>query len=429
MNVATLVPTSDGMNTVYGGFAQVLAGVHGGYDYQLNNIFVVGVEGDITHKSGSGTLLSRVALPTSEWDGSIRGRLGVLVTPHSLVYATGGFAFGSFKTPWHEVPASFEAGEAIELLGGYRTGWTLGGGIQYTLDSNWSTRIDYRYTDWGSKGVLWAEDEEVSTVPSASKLTETRVTVGLTYKHGPSAKIGERDAVQANWAGTYVGGHVGAAAARIKYGAFTCSDGCFDDTEFADFTQVFAGGFVGYNYLVSSKIVLGVEGDLNAKFGKGYKIDDRLLPTSDWDSSLRARLGYAPTARSLIYATGGLAFGHFKTPQSGAQERQGGNDVGNQPCRDQVFGPSGPGCPSEPAEDHVGGFRTGWTLGAGLEYAINQNWSTRIDYRYTDYGSKTTTVNTGYNFDTYPSKLTENRIGVGVGYRFAGDAAPIRARY
>ena len=30
--------------------------------------------------------------------------------------------------------------------------------------------------------------------------------------------------------------------------------------------------------------------------------------------------------------------------------------------------------------------RVGWTLGAGVEYAVNNHWSLRAEYRYTDFG-------------------------------------------
>src|ERR1700687_1766100 len=412
MKVATIEPTTEGMATFYGGFAQILAGVHGGYNYQVNT-FVMGIEVDINHKSGNGVLFSRVALPTSDWDASIRARVGILVTPQALVYGTAGIAFGHFTTPWHEVANATElAGnlnpEPLELMGGYRTGWTLGGGIEYALDSNWSTRIDYRYTDWGSKGLLWSADESVDLAQSSSKLTETRVISGLTYKFGPTTKLAARGVVPANWGGFYAGGQVGASASHVNYGGpdpFSPTGTC--DCELAHFTQVLAGGHGGYNYLTNSFFLIGLEGDLNAKFGSGFKIDDVLRPTSSWDGSVRARIGFTPTARSLIYATGGWAFGYFNTPQSGAQERLNGSRSG----------------PSETAEEHIGGDRNGWTVGAGVEYAIEKNWTTRIDYRYTDYGSKTVSS----IVETFPSKLTDNRVSIGVSYLFGN--GPIVAKY
>jgi outer membrane immunogenic protein len=33
-------------------------------------------------------------------------------------------------------------------------------------------------------------------------------------------------------------------------------------------------------------------------------------------------------------------------------------------------------------------LRTGWTFGAGVEYAFAQNWSAFVEYNYLDFGSK-----------------------------------------
>ena len=229
----------------------------------------------------------------------------------------------------------------------------------------------------------------------------------LTYKPGPVSRFNEGDKVQANWQGVYAGAQIGQSTAHVVYGLG-------DDVEYGGLTQGFVGGFVGYNWIVDKSIVVGIQGDINYKFGAGFKIDDRLRLTSDYDGSIRARVGYMMTARSLVYATGGLAFAKFKTPQSGAQERDFAT------C-DQNGGPSGGLCQSEAAEDHIGGFRTGWTAGGGAEYAMDKNWSTRLEYRYTDYGTKTVT-NASANDINYLSKLTENRVSFGFGYRFQGDA-------
>jgi outer membrane immunogenic protein len=35
-------------------------------------------------------------------------------------------------------------------------------------------------------------------------------------------------------------------------------------------------------------------------------------------------------------------------------------------------------------------WRTGWTFGAGVEYAFAQNWSAFLEYDFLDFGSKST---------------------------------------
>ena len=372
--------------TSYGGLNQVISGVHAGYNYEIDNGLVVGVEGDFNSKSGAGWLSYGSSRPTSNWDGSVRGRLGVAVTPRSLVYGTGGIAFGNFTTPLHEVDPNEEG----EYLGGHRTGWTAGGGIEYALDSNWSAAIEYRYTDWGSKTIN--TQLESSDFTGSSKLHDSSVRVGVSYKVGEAKSFSTDDTGLTDWTGFNVGGQVGASAAHFSYTDVNNPN----DKEFGDFTQSVVGGHVGYDYQIQS-IVLGVESDLNAKLGHAFAFDDRLRSTSDYDGSIRGRLGLAVTDNALLYGTAGFAFGNFTTPNTGALET------------------------NEPNEEHMGGSRTGWTVGGGMKYALDSNWSTGIEYRYTDWGSKTVTNMTCAGPgcpETADSKLTDNRVLVGISLKF-----------
>jgi outer membrane immunogenic protein len=311
--------------------------------------------------------------PQSNWDGSIRGRIGWLITPQSLLYATGGFAFGNFTTPYHEA----DRGDTVELLGGSRTGWTVGGGLEYALDRDWNTRIEYRYTDWGTRDVVW--DDHAAT----SKLKDSRVIAGLTYKLAGLGVAPAANFVAVNWTGFYVGGQVGASAAYSQFGPNQ-----FDpQPEYSDFTQLLAGGHAGYNYQYN-RLVVGIEGDLNKKLGHGFKIDDQLRPTSSWDGSIRGRIGVLATPQALLYFTGGYAWGHFTTPLSNA-------DAGD------LDG------------EHLGGDRHGWTWGGGIQYAIDQNLSMRIEYRHTNWGEKWTNE----AFDFNPASLRDDRVAVGMSYK------------
>jgi outer membrane immunogenic protein len=54
----------------------------------------------------------------------------------------------------------------------------------------------------------------------------------------------------------------------------------------------------------------------------------------------------------------------------------------------------------------------GWTAGVGAEFAINQNWSAKVEYLYVDLSEKNfllTGLPNGYQFST---------VRVGVNYRF-----------
>ena len=98
-----------------------------------------------------------------------------------------------------------------------------------------------------------------------------------------------------------------------------------------------------------------------------------------------------PTARSLLYFTGGYAWGHFTSPSTGAD------------C-----------ClPGDYDQNHVGGpNRSGWTYGGGIEYALDENIKTRMEYRHTNWGSKI-----GYDFEQiFPAYLSDNRVSLGLTY-------------
>ena len=138
-----------------------------GYRIQFGSV-VAGIEGDINAKSGAASYaasdsnLYRTETFTGTvnqgGDGSIRGRLGWLVTPWTLVYGTGGVAFGnvsgSFGYTAHEIDglcgvpcASVSGGGSWSTT---RTGATGGGGVETLITPNLTLRLEYRYTDLGT---------------------------------------------------------------------------------------------------------------------------------------------------------------------------------------------------------------------------------------------------------------------------------------
>jgi outer membrane immunogenic protein len=99
-------------------------------------------------------------------DYSIRGRVGTLVTPWSLLYATGGVAFseisGSFAyagslcegvaSPASPCTPSLSTATATTAFtwSDTRTGYTVGAGWETEIFSGWKARLEYRYTDFGT---------------------------------------------------------------------------------------------------------------------------------------------------------------------------------------------------------------------------------------------------------------------------------------
>jgi outer membrane immunogenic protein len=153
------------------------AGPYVGYNWQVNRQWVVGAEEDWAWASQSNTLNGAfypggalgfapgapdASFSVKEtWDASVRARLGYLVTPDILLYATGGASWlhmtatsacptgaGQACSPGAAVPNIIT--NSATLLG-----WTIGGGIEGHAWGNWLVRGEYRYADYGT----WANTD------------------------------------------------------------------------------------------------------------------------------------------------------------------------------------------------------------------------------------------------------------------------------
>ena len=70
----------------------------------------------------------------------------------------------------------------------------------------------------------------------------------------------------------------------------------------------------------------------------------------------------------------------------------------------------------------------GWTLGAGVEYALSNNWTARAEYRYTDFGTKTDTLALTYPGFHAKNHYTDQAVRLGLSYKFGGPSAVV-AKY
>jgi opacity protein-like surface antigen len=103
---------------------------------------------------------SIVASRSLDWIGTIRGRLGGLVTPNLLLYATGGLAYGEVRSN-ATVTQTFALSPALAFFsppvnvsggafGATRAGCTVGAGGEWMFLSHWSAKFEYLYYDLGS---------------------------------------------------------------------------------------------------------------------------------------------------------------------------------------------------------------------------------------------------------------------------------------
>jgi outer membrane immunogenic protein len=85
-----------------------------------------------------------------QWLATIRGRLGVLITDATLLYGTGGVAFGGVKnngTLNQTVPGAPMDQSTT------KTGFVVGGGVEHMFGPRWTARAEVRYVDLGSSSV------------------------------------------------------------------------------------------------------------------------------------------------------------------------------------------------------------------------------------------------------------------------------------
>lgn len=191
-----------------------------------------------------------------------------------------------------------------------------------------------------------------------------------------------------DWTGAYIGVNAGGGFGTFKH-PFSGPTGS------GDFADVSAGGFLGgvqagYNWQ-SGQVVYGVETDFQGSAVKGSLSvpslggSATLVETKvDWFGTLRARIGYTPADRFMVYGTGGLAYGHVKTL-----------------LVDGAFSSSK--------------TKAGWTIGAGAEYAINTNWSIKSEYLYTDLGKSHVA---DLNSAVLKNDVAFHTVRVGLNYRF-----------
>jgi outer membrane immunogenic protein len=152
-----------------------------GYNWQLPNNLVLGVEGNLDWAdiNGSSTCISNPLLNCrSKLDSmyTATGRLGYAFGP-SLLYVKGG---GAWTTDKYRVSTT-AGGVLAESGSATRDGWTVGAGFEYMFVPNWSAKIEYDYYDFGSKSTTLVTPGGVSLDTISSKLTVNTVKAGVNY--------------------------------------------------------------------------------------------------------------------------------------------------------------------------------------------------------------------------------------------------------
>ena len=208
-----------------------------------------------------------------------------------------------------------------------------------------------------------------------------------------------------SWSGFYVGGNIGLGSKRtaqyypdqilLFLGGSEGDSGTFVKP---NSDSAFVGGLqAGYNYQVGSW-VFGVQANVEATGMSGVSTwpdydSEKITSKVKAFGSFTGRVGFAVQPSLLVYAKGGAAW-------MGA----GYTDIDT----------------STPYSAKASAIHWGWTVGAGLEYALTSNWSTFIEYSHADYGSKNVTLTNSAQQNSWFYRYS-NRIDtvmVGVNYKF-----------
>ncbi len=203
--------------------------------------------------------------------------------------------------------------------------------------------------------------------------------------------------VGVNWSGLYVGVNGG-------YGFDSSNIGSTIGAPYDISPEgAFGGGQIGFN-MQRGNIVFGIEADIQ---GGDIKDSKTLSVTSggttaslginsslDYFGTVRARAGYA-FDRTLVYATGGLAYGQITD----------GIDLGVA-----VAGVGSASISGKAKTD-----ATGYVVGGGIEHKFAPNWSGKVEYQYIDLGQDSvwakataqdfavSTVRLGLNYQSAPA--------------------------
>jgi outer membrane immunogenic protein len=155
-----------------------------GCDYQFAGGWVIGFrnmfDGTSNNKSrtiGAGPLAGGEVKFENRWFDTMTARLGYAVVPTWLPYFQGGGAWGHTNTD-----INF-GGVQIGQTSKTRSGWTIGGGVEWMFAPRWSAFLEGNYMDFGSNnGTVFGVVACGAGCAYSTKATESTVLVGVNYR-------------------------------------------------------------------------------------------------------------------------------------------------------------------------------------------------------------------------------------------------------
>jgi len=167
----------------------VLGGVHFGYNHQISNV-VLGIDVALSAASLRASAASIVTPPVTyatriNFLTTVTGRLGFAVD-RALLYVSGGYAGVNVQTTGTNpvLPDSFTNTS-------FRSGFTVGAGLNYQITPNWIAGIDYKYIHLGGES---RAGTTVAAIPYAQTSIRTHIhqvtgSISYLFSTGPSAVV------------------------------------------------------------------------------------------------------------------------------------------------------------------------------------------------------------------------------------------------
>jgi outer membrane immunogenic protein len=253
------------------------------------------------------------------------------------------------------------------------------------------------------------------------------------------AAVGYKDVVVVApiWAGFYVGANLGGAwsnshaysplyntGAGQQYIPSVVTDINAQANRNLDTSEFTGGGQIGYN-IQRGNFVAGAVVDFDSfalsksqstvtnftGFAPPVTYSDSI--STSWLLTARAKLGYAAD-QYLIYVTGGAAFTNLKYQHGFIEGVFPGTSLGTE-------------------NSTVSATQSGWTVGAGIEYALSHNWSLGAEYLYVDFGKVAQRGSPvifpggpGSSFFDHSADLTANIVRATINYHINWYPEPLK---
>jgi len=338
------------------------------------------------------------------------------------------------NTAFFSTPGSFSFARTGSEI---RTGLTLGTGFSWALSDHWVASAEYDFFYFPTKEADFtgtfanlntaAPNAQANYTPGPFTAATTfntnnsqyisQLKLVLDYKFTPGGGIGGTDPVPAatafgrvpapvllgyDWSGFYVGGHVGGGLERVAFQDASLSALLSACCYYITLGQLvpniaipdgrgmaFLGGAqAGYDYQVGRFVVGGaVDFSLTNLNVGGGGVSQTTTPTfytgfvsaaevltahTDWTSTATAKLGVTAFDSLLWYNKFGIAVAHTSYSYG---------LIGNNTTNGFGVGPFG-------FQAGAGAINVGWTIGTGVAWAFDPNWSATLEYDYLDFGSQ-----------------------------------------